>query len=149
MAEETLVKEALTQEMVETGRQLIRALRDRKNEVRACFWLYSEQLNDWKLAVALPEVDTAGPRKAYDTIFSVTRPAFWVGQDRRSFDLLFQLFDHVVVLGPSNRQVRSVLSVPMDPNSLGMRFKRSRLGDNYFDDVYIYNLTRLDGSTAR
>jgi hypothetical protein len=137
MAEEILVKEALTQEMVDSGWELIRAIKDKEVGLAACFWLYSSEVNDWKLAFAMPAVDTEGPSKAYGIIHSVIRPS----------DRLFQIYwGNIVALGPSSRMVQSVLTVPMDANSSGARFKRSRLGDSFFDDVYIYNLAKLNGS---
>jgi len=144
MAEETLVKEALTPEMVDSGWELVRALKDRQVEISACFWLYSSEVNDWKFALCLPQVDKDGPLRAYETIQSVIREPSVRPSEPGRFDRLFQLYlDAITVFGPSNKLVRSILEVPLDPNSSGVRFKRSRLGDSFFDDVYIYNLSSL------
>lgn len=149
MAEETLVKETLTQEMVDSGMELARALLGQQIELTACFWLYSAEANDWKLAVSFPQVDTEGPKKAYETIQtiqSVIRPAGFRQSEPEParFARLLRLYlDDITVLGPSHRLVRSVLAVPLDPDSPGVRFKRSRLGDSFFDDVYVYNLRAL------
>lgn len=133
--------------MVDSGWELIRAIKGKQIELTACFWLYSSETNDWKLAFAMPKVDTDGPRKAYETIHSVIPTSKAGASERGRFDRLFQLYmGNIVALGPSSRLVQSVLEVPLDPESSGARFKRSRLGDSFFDDVYIYNLTKVNGS---
>lgn len=143
MAEETLVKETLTEEMLDSGRELIRALRDRQINVTACFWLYSAETNDWKLAVSFPQVRDEGPRKAYEIIQSVVRPKGLSQFEPERFKRLLRLFlDDVIVYSPSHQLVRSISEVSLDPHWAGTRLKRSRIGDTYFDDVYIYDLNQ-------
>lgn len=142
MAEETLVKETLTQEMVDCGWEVIRALKNRSVELSACFWLYSAEINDWKLVLSFPEVEKDGPKKAYQTIQSVIWPEGYRMIDPDS--LLFRLYLHdITVLSPSHPLVRSARSVTLGTESGGVRLKRGRLGDSFFDDVYVYNLTKL------
>jgi hypothetical protein len=141
VAEETLVKESLTQEMVDGGWHVIRALRGRQIELSACFWLYSAETNSWKLVLSFPQVKRDGPKKAYQTIQDAIWPEGYRILDPESF--LFRLYlDDITVLSPSDPVVRSILSVPLGTESGGVRFKRNRLGDSFFDDVYIYNLKR-------
>jgi hypothetical protein len=141
MAEETLVKEALSKEMIDSGRELVRALLQRQVELTACFWLYSSERNDWRLVVAFPQVEKEGPLKAYETIQSVIRPLGAQQTTPEGFRRLLRLTD-VSVLEPSNRLVRSVQSVPLFDED-GMQFKQSRLGDSFVEGVYIYNLSQL------
>jgi hypothetical protein len=56
MAEETVVKEMLTQEMVQAGAELTRRLDKAHLEVCASFWLCMPDKNLWRLIVASPAV---------------------------------------------------------------------------------------------
>jgi len=141
MAEETLVREALSKEMIESGWELARALRQRQVEIAACFWLYSSDKNDWKLTLALPQVETDGPLKAYEAVQSVIRPLGPQQTEPERFRRLLRLTD-VSVLEPSHQLVRSIQTVPL-LNEDGMQFKESRLGDSFVEGVYIYNLSKL------
>jgi hypothetical protein len=47
MAEETLVKEALTDEMIEKGASVVEALDKRSFLVDAALWFYLSDLNRW------------------------------------------------------------------------------------------------------
>ncbi|MGH9796205.1 MAG: hypothetical protein ACRD5G_15670 [Candidatus Acidiferrales bacterium] len=139
MAEETLVKEVLSREMIEAGRELARAMRERQVELSACFWLYSAERNEWQLTLALPLVDTQGPLKAYEIVQSILRPLEPVHTQSHPFRSRLQLSD-VSVLGATRPLVRSIQDTPLDED--GARF-RGRLGDSFFDDIYVYNLDRI------
>ena len=69
MAEEVLVKEQLTPDMIAAGHELTRRLRqDRDFGLICSLWLYSAESNRWKLTVATPVVDNSGPIHAYQLI---------------------------------------------------------------------------------
>ena len=71
MAEETVVKEVLTQEMVQAGAELTRRLDEAHLEVCASFWLYMPDKNLWRLIVASPAVRQDGPKKVYQQIQTI------------------------------------------------------------------------------
>lgn len=128
--------------MVDSGRELAKALKDRQVQLSACFWLYSAETNNWQLVVALPQADTDGPKKAYEIIQSIIRPVGIIQNETKSFDRLLRLYlDDITVLSPSNPLVRSMSAVQFEPDSLGRQLKRSRIGDVFVDDVYVYNLS--------
>jgi hypothetical protein len=71
MAEEAMVKESLTKEMIQAGADLTRRLDDARLRVNASFWLYISDSNLWRLIIASPAVREAGPKKVYKKIQSV------------------------------------------------------------------------------
>src|SRR5262245_25660550 len=71
MAEETVVKEMLTQEMVQAGAELTCRLDEAHLEVRASLWLYMTDKNLWRLMVASPAVRQDGPKKVYQQIQTI------------------------------------------------------------------------------
>ncbi len=88
MAEETVVKEMLTQEMIQAGAEITRRLDEAHLEVRASLWWYIPDKNLWRLIVASPAVRLDGPKKVYQkiqTILSTTygSPIFKAVQQKR------------------------------------------------------------------
>ena len=71
MAEETVVKEILTQEMIQAGAELTCQLDKAHLEVRASLWLYMPDKNLWRLIVASPAVRQDGPKKVYQQIQTI------------------------------------------------------------------------------
>jgi hypothetical protein len=58
---------------VEAGKQLIRALDASGLDVRAAFWLYLEEAEQWRLYVASPFVTEQGPREVYSRVLQVLK----------------------------------------------------------------------------
>ncbi len=71
MAEETMVKETLTKEMIEAGADLTHRLDEAHLRVSASLWLYTPDSNLWRLIIASPAVRKDGPKKVYQKIQSV------------------------------------------------------------------------------
>src|SRR6266508_87027 len=68
MAENTVVKDVLTDAMITTGADLTRKLDEVEWPVVASFWLYLPELNAWKLVLASPVARLHGPRRAYEAV---------------------------------------------------------------------------------
>jgi hypothetical protein len=62
---EVLVKEPLTQEMIDAGAELLRRLDDANFDVQAALWLYRSEVNRWRLILAFPNVETEGIAESY------------------------------------------------------------------------------------
>src|SRR5437764_15067572 len=68
MAEETVVKEALTEEMKSFGASLTRKLDEAGWPIVAAFWYFESDFNRWKLMLASPRVKSHGSGELYMAI---------------------------------------------------------------------------------
>lgn len=58
---------------VEAGKQLVRALDAASLDVKAAFWLYLEEAEEWRLYIATPLVKELGPREVYIRVLKVLK----------------------------------------------------------------------------
>jgi hypothetical protein len=58
---------------LEAGRELIKALDASGLDVRAAFWFYREESEEWRMYIATPLVKEQGPREAYSRILNALR----------------------------------------------------------------------------
>lgn len=68
MAENTVVKEHLTPEMIEAGARLTAKLDEMGLPIAAALWFFLPDRNEWLFVLASSEVSTAGPRSVYKKI---------------------------------------------------------------------------------
>ncbi len=68
MAEHTVVKEQLTDAMVDAGAALVGKLDEMGLPLTAAFWLFELEVNDWSLVLASPDVATRGPLEVYGRV---------------------------------------------------------------------------------
>jgi hypothetical protein len=134
MAEETVVKEMLTQEMVQAGAELTRLLDKAHLEVRASLWLYLPDKNLWRLIVASPAVRQDGPKKVYQhiqTILSKMSDKSWK----------IPLHD-ISVVEESDPLIASLrTSLGTKDGIAGRRFSRDTINGHFIEDAYIYKMT--------
>ncbi len=130
MAEELVVKDALSDRMIDEGSQLIRRLDAAKVKVTAAFWTYLSDANRWRLMIAMPMVRLQGTKKAYLTIDQFIPAAG---------DL--QL-DDITVVEDKHRSVLALRKgLHRGEDISGTRLVRTTLGGQYFEDLYIYRMT--------
>jgi hypothetical protein len=133
MAEETVVKEMLTQEMVQAGAELTRRLDEAHLEVCASFWLYMPDKNLWRLIVASPAVRQDGPKKVYQqiqTILSKMSDQTWK----------LPLYD-ISVVEDSDPFIASLrTSMGTKDGISGRRFSRDTVNGHFIEDAYIYKM---------
>ncbi len=134
MADEMVVKESLTNEMIEAGAELIRRLDAAGFELNAGLWLYMEEPNSWRLILASPIVTRDGPNKAYKKIQSVMSKK---PEDRKVLALA-----HISAVEP-NKPIVVLLrkAVKTDIGISGLRFSRNAVDGQYIEDSYIYRIT--------
>lgn len=66
-----MVKDSLTQEMIDAGKELIKELDRTGLNVTTSLWLYLTDLNTYRLIVASPQVGKDGPLKVIKKIQTV------------------------------------------------------------------------------
>ncbi|MGZ5443670.1 MAG: hypothetical protein ACXW31_08625 [Thermoanaerobaculia bacterium] len=127
MAEETLVKDVLTDDMITSGLALTKTLEQVGWPVVASFWFYDWETNRWRLVLASPVVDEKGPTAAYGEVFAaldVTRPAV--------------SFESVWVVSPGDRSVRVLRSLSAEGRKLEGRHIQGLFEGGYIEDSYVY-----------
>lgn len=133
MAEETLVKEPLTTEMIEAGAALTRQLDAQKWPLAASLWLFAHDDNEWKLILASPAVTQGGPKAAYDA----------VSQALSTLQQHFTDLSHITVVGPDHPIVSLLASAITTGDAVaGIRFSKNTINGHFIDDAYLYRLTR-------
>jgi len=68
MAEDVLVTEALSEQMMKAGTKLVERLEADNSEVKSAFWLFFPEKRVWKLIIASPLFLLDGPRKFYKQV---------------------------------------------------------------------------------
>jgi hypothetical protein len=132
MAEEILVKEALTGEMIEAGASVVKGLKKRRFVVDAAVWLYLSELNRWRLVLATPGLRRDGPKKAYKRLL----------QNLRSMDTHRISLEDVALADsrdPLIQVIRHALRTYRSPN--GIRFSREMVQGQFIEDAYVYRLS--------
>lgn len=131
MAEDTMVKEPLTDSMIDIGETVVRKLNEMGLPISAAFWFFDAEINQWLLRVASSEVVTKGPQAVY-------------GRIREAIDQLgpqapAELLWAVRVLEPDAELVKLLrLMVRTGPGISRVRCTRNAVNGRFIDDVLIY-----------
>lgn len=134
MAEETLVKEILTKEMIQAGADLVRRLDEAHLAVNASLWLYIPDINLWRLVIASPAVKEEGPKKIYQKIQSVLSQA--------SDDAFKVTLSDISVVENSDPLITLLrTSVTTGIGISGLRFSRSTINGHFIEDAHLYRVT--------
>jgi hypothetical protein len=131
MAEETLVKELLTSEMLDGGRELTQRLDNTELDVTASFWFYFTDSMRWELVFGISQVLTQGPLQSIEVIQDLLRKRPIPGVN----------FLDLVVLQSDHSLIRRLKSLATTGKTLkGIRFTHVVVENVFIQDVYIYRL---------
>ena len=133
MAEEPLVKEVLTEQMIVAGSDLVRAL-DRAGWLLAgALWLFDPENNEWQMLLASPLLRAEGPRSVYAHIAKILRAS------NSSVPL-----ENITVVDPDDIRIHLLASVYSSYQDVeGRRFTRGAINGHFIDDAYIYRLNPI------
>jgi len=132
MAEETVVKEALTEEMKRDGATLTRALDEAGWPVVASFWYYEPDENRWKLMFASPRVSADGPTEAYGVVIEALD----------THHLSRTNLKHITVITPDHPIVRALASEVQTGWTIGGKLHTARaINGRFIEDSYLYRMT--------
>jgi hypothetical protein len=142
MAEDTVVKDSLSDTLIKAGADLTKKLDEVEWPVVASFWLYLPELNTWKLVLASPLVTKQGPSRAYQDIQKALG-ALWRVQSP------IKLKD-IEVVEPSHYLVSLLrTAVSTGPTIQGIRFTRNVINGQFIHDAYLYRVSdRAPGGQA-
>lgn len=131
MAENTVVKEQLTEVMIETGALLTQKLDELRLPVTVATWFFMPDINEWRLLFASPLVATEGPREMYKHIKAALDS---LGPASASVPLSsIGLIDgnHFIV-----QMLKSALHT--GPGVARIRFSKNVINGHFIDDALIY-----------
>jgi uncharacterized membrane protein len=129
-----VVKEQLTDAMIDAGAELTQQLDRMGIPTTAAFWLFAPEINEWRLCFASPEVNTVGSRAVYEKIWQAINQL----KDRASAAPL----SVIRVLDADDELVRLLRSmVRPDPDVDRFRFTKSAINGHYIEDALIYRAT--------
>jgi hypothetical protein len=130
MVEKILVKGQLTSEMIEAGHHLLTLLKEANYDVAAAYWLYNSDAGEWRLTLAMADVDSKGSREVYSKIWTVLNRT---NENYTGLDL-----SNITVVTPNDRLVRALAWISRDDNLSNVRFPDSVIDDVYVEGLYLY-----------
>lgn len=133
MAENTVVKEQLTQEMIEAGAKLTDMLDAMKLPVVAALWLFMPEINEWRFLFSSPELSVSGPRKVYESVEKARRA---LGEQAAAVPL------SAIGLLDANDQLVHLLRVALQTAGgvSRIRFSKNVINGHFIEDALIYRI---------
>jgi hypothetical protein len=133
MAENTVVKDQLTDAMVDAGEALTRKLDEMGVPTTAALWLFEPEVNEWRLVFASPEVGTKGPREVYEKI----RKALDELKDKAAAAPL-----SVIALMDADADLVRLLRIALQTKGgvKRTRFSKNVINGHFIDDALIYRV---------
>lgn len=132
MAEETLVGDVLSSEMILSGKQLLSAV-DSKLPIDAAFWLLPQDTSSWRLVLATPAVRVEGPKAVYRKLMALLkRVEPPLGLSMSNISVIDTADPVVSLLRLAIRTTRGIGDV---------RFTRNTINGVFIPDAYIYRIT--------
>lgn len=132
MAENTVVKEQLTGEMIEAGERLTNRLAEMGLAIAAAMWFFLPDTNEWRLVFASSEVDVAGPREVYQKVQQALQS---LGEDAAAVP-----FSSIHLLDANHLLVRVLRAVKDSGASLPLRISREVTNGQLIEDAYVYRV---------
>ena len=131
MAENTVVREQLTDGMIEAGAKLTSKLDEIGLPVTAALWLFVPDLNEWRLLFASPDVSSRGPRTVYEQI---SRGVDQLGAEASAVPL------SIIGLLDADADLVRLLKVAIrtGPGVSRVRFSKNVINGHFIDDALIY-----------
>ena len=131
MAENTVVKEQLTDEMIEAGAQLTQKLEELGLPITVAMWFFLADINEWRLMLASPQLSAEGPRTVYEKIEEARKA---IGAGVESLPL------SAIGLMDTNHQLVKLLrlAVQTGPGVSRVRFSKNVINGHFIDDALIY-----------
>jgi hypothetical protein len=116
---------------IERGADLVKALDDAQFPVRSALWLYLSEEREWRLTIATPLVDEAGPRDAYKRIQKVLAK-------RPEIDLPLQ---RISVVSPKDPLIQALRKVVHTGEGISaIRLSRNAVNGVYIEDAVLYRV---------
>jgi len=140
MAEEVLVKEPLTQDMIEAGQEMAQILTATGYEYDALFWLYTSEANMWRLTIVSSKVKD-GPLKAYAELREALESVPNGLVQKRNLGLF-----GISLMNADDPLVLALAGASKMTNLSDQRLTRTYINWVYIEDAYVYFISNsLEG----
>jgi hypothetical protein len=124
-------KPTLVEADLNAGKKLLALLDKARLNVKAAFWLYVPEADEWRLFFALPVVARKGPKEAYEKV-----QAYLEQLGTRELSL-----KNVSLVSPKDNMVRLLESaMKTGPGISGIRFTGNVIDNVLIEDAYIYRV---------
>lgn len=134
MAENTVVKDQLTEAMINAGAEVTRKLDETGLRSCAALWLFLTENNEWRLFIALPEVSSQGPRQIYEHIRVILED---LGDKASAAPLSV-----IGLLDPDDELIRLLrIAIRTGPEINRIRFSKNAINGHFIEDALIYRVT--------
>ena len=131
MTEDTVVKEFLTEQMIDAGEKLATKLVARGLPLSAALWIYVPEINDWRLLFASKKVEEEGPLSVYRKIQEALEI---LGDEVKAAPF------EVIKITDSTDQLIPLSQVALKTNKdvKRLRFSKNTIHGHYIEDALIY-----------
>ena len=133
MAQEILVSENLTTDMISVGESLLKKLDKTDAKVTATFWLFLSEERSWKLFFTSELVKSEGPKKYYKKIVDALKTF-------KEKEITISLND----IGVTDNSDKTALLLSSEfhtgQNILKKRISRETINGHFIEDAYIYRM---------
>lgn len=134
MAQDLLVGDQLTEDMITTGEHVVRALDGLNVLVKGAFWLLLPDQHIWRLVIASPEVRTLGPKAVYRKISNALKK---LPPDAKSIGI-----KDISVVEADNQLVLLLRKlVTTGPRISNIRMSRNVVDGQLIEDALLYRMT--------
>ena len=131
MAEETLVGDVLSSEMILSGKQLLSAA-DSKLPIAAAFWLLPPETSSWRLVLATPAVRAEGPKSVYKKLMALLKRI----QTPAGLSMA-----NISVIDTTDPVVSLFRTAIRTTHGIGdIRFTRNTINGVFIPDAYVYRI---------
>ena len=129
-------KPTLADADMKAGELLLKKLDKIKFDVKAAFWFYMPDSEEWRLFFASPLFDEKGPTKTYEKVQSLLpRLEEQLEQD---YELSLQ---NISVVSPNDDLIKLLkTAVKTGPGISHIRFARNVINNVFIEDAYIYRV---------
>jgi len=131
-----MVKPTLVDADMKAGEALLKKLDKIKFDVKAAFWFYMPDSEEWRLIFASPAVDKKGPKEAYEKVQSQLPEL--KEELEQDYELSLQ---NISVVSPNDDLIKLLkTAVKTGPGVSHIRFARNVIDNVFIEDAYIYRV---------
>jgi hypothetical protein len=124
-------KKTLVNIDIEEGKKLIDLLDRSGMKISSAFWLYLTEIQEWRLMLATPDIDTLGRKKTYAKILEL------LNQHLESIDMPL---DAISVISPDQELNRHLRTVVKKGKEISGRFSGIVVNGTLIEDTYLYRV---------